>query len=222
MAITPGKPPYTVIPHRRAVFVEDTETDAIMKAIVDLTGVPGGYAGPFDPVGYRCYDPRRWGWGMGKIPLSARVYGADLPAYADAPMVDPYFQAGLAAAAHGPHRSELTEAVQAFTSAASALRDIADNAAKTLALTQEAADPGEWNIKAAKEKLSQVFDQALVQPQRVTRRGGDAVILVEESRYNALTQAAASADASMLDAFKAPALRGANLPEIAYPEPLAV
>lgn len=215
MASTPRVPRYTVTRHDNPALSQDTVTDAVLKAICGLTSVPVGVSEyGFTPLA------------VGDFTRPAvRLRGYGLPvvrSYADMVAFNPYLRAGLEAAAHGPQQSEFTEAVLAFTEAAAALRDIAENTAKTLGRTGEADDTGEWNIKAAKEKLSQVFDQALVQPQRVTRRGGDAVILVEESRYNALTQAAASTTADMLDAFKAPALRGATLPEVTYPEPLAV
>lgn len=188
-----------------------TGTDAVLKAIAGLTRMP---------VGFRPYGDFSRNFGV--CVVGAGGYGQAVANYPDMVLINPYLEVGLEAAAHGPQQSELTEAIQAFTTAASALRDIAENTAKTLSQSQEAGESGAWNIKSAKEKLSQVFDQALVQPQRVTRRGGDAVVLVEEGRYNALTQAAASSTAGMLDAFRAPALRGATLPEVTYPEPLAV
>ncbi len=219
MATTPDAPRVRFAPRSDPSVAEGPETDAVIRAIAELTSTPAGLASFHDPQGAGFMPVTGI---MATRPVTARTFGHGFIGYPEATVFNPYIQAGLAAAAHGPQRSEPTEAVHAFTAAASALRDIAQDAAETLALSREAADPGEWNIKAAKKKLSQVFDQALVQPQRVTRRGGDAVILVQESRYNALTQAAASANASMLDAFKAAAPRGANLPDVTYPEPLAV
>jgi antitoxin Phd len=52
----------------------------------------------------------------------------------------------------------------------------------------------QWQLQTAKAQLSQVFDAALHgEPQRITRRGKDAVVMVSESTYLALQHNAKAA-----------------------------
>ncbi len=53
---------------------------------------------------------------------------------------------------------------------------------------------GEWQLQAAKARFSELFELArTVGPQRVTRRGRDAVVVISTEEYERLTKRRQSA-----------------------------
>lgn len=65
-----------------------------------------------------------------------------------------------------------------------------------------------WQLQEAKNKLSQVIDDALTgEPQVITRRGEEVVIVLAYTEYQRLT----GADESLVDFFRRSPLVGADL-----------
>lgn len=65
-----------------------------------------------------------------------------------------------------------------------------------------------WQLQEAKNKLSQVIDDALAgEPQVITRRGEEVVIVLAYSEYHRLT----GADESLVDFFRRSPLVGVEL-----------
>jgi antitoxin Phd len=59
--------------------------------------------------------------------------------------------------------------------------------------------PGQWQLQAAKAQLSELVGAALRgEPQRITRRGKDAVIVLSETAFLALKQSAKSESADFV------------------------
>lgn len=114
-----------------------------------------------------------------------------------------------------PQNLELISALKALTEAAATLREAAEviaSAQTEAAATTETA----WNVKSAKEQFSRVFENALTEPQHISRRDGAAVVVVDAETYSSLT---ATAGNDLLHAFHNPRLRGLHLPESEYPDP---
>ena len=65
-----------------------------------------------------------------------------------------------------------------------------------------------WQLQEAKNKLSQVIDDALTgEPQVITRRGEEVVIVLALSEYQRLT----GADESLVEFFRRSPLAGVDL-----------
>ena len=70
--------------------------------------------------------------------------------------------------------------------------------------TAAAAGPGDgdtWQLKDAKARFSELFSRALERPQRVTRHGKRAVVVLAESEYEALRAAGSREPKSLLQLF---------------------
>lgn len=48
--------------------------------------------------------------------------------------------------------------------------------------------PDVWPLKEAKAHLSEVVERALAKPQRITRRGKEAVVVLAEAEYRKMTK----------------------------------
>ena len=64
-----------------------------------------------------------------------------------------------------------------------------------------------WNVRDAKAHLSQVVNGALERPQRIARRDGACVVVVNEEAYRNLLERA-QGQVDMVDYFRANAIEG--------------
>jgi antitoxin Phd len=72
-------------------------------------------------------------------------------------------------------------------------------------------EPREWQLQDAKARFSEVFRLAREQgPQRVTKHGREAVVIVPAEEYARLTEPAAG-QGSLVDFFAASPLRGSGI-----------
>ena len=78
-----------------------------------------------------------------------------------------------------------------------------------------------WNVRDAKAHLSEVVSGALQHPQRIARRDGASVVVLNESAYRELLEAA-EGQVDMVDYFRDHAIGGENLslPRRRSPRPL--
>lgn len=73
------------------------------------------------------------------------------------------------------------------------------------------AAPGRsWNVRDAKAHLSEVVSGALEYPQRIARRDGASVVVVNEEAYRELLEAA-EGQVDMVDYFRDHAIGGPDL-----------
>jgi hypothetical protein len=68
-----------------------------------------------------------------------------------------------------------------------------------------------WNVRDAKAHLSEVVSGALEQPQRIARRDGATVVVLNEQAYLDLLDAAEE-QVDMVDYFRRHAIDGDDLP----------
>ncbi len=64
-----------------------------------------------------------------------------------------------------------------------------------------------WNVRDAKAHLSQVVNGALERPQRIARRDGASVVVLNEEAYRSLLEQA-EGQVDMVDYFRAHAIGG--------------
>lgn len=75
-----------------------------------------------------------------------------------------------------------------------------------------------WNVRDAKAHLSEVVSGALERPQRIARRDGASVVVLNEDAYRELLEAA-EGQVDMVDYFKDHAIGGASLSRTARRRP---
>lgn len=75
-----------------------------------------------------------------------------------------------------------------------------------------------WNVRDAKAHLSEVVSGALEHPQRIARRDGASVVVLNEDAYRELLEAA-EGQVDMVDYFKDHAIGGAGLSRTARRRP---
>ncbi|HET6522755.1 MAG TPA: type II toxin-antitoxin system Phd/YefM family antitoxin [Geminicoccaceae bacterium] len=68
-----------------------------------------------------------------------------------------------------------------------------------------------WQLKDAKARFSELFSRALERPQRVTRHGRQAVIMLAESEYQALRGGAKARRKTLAELFAEAPLEGIDL-----------
>ena len=70
----------------------------------------------------------------------------------------------------------------------------------------------QWQIQEAKARLSEVFRLALSEgPQRVTRHGREAVVIVADQEYQRLRKRQSRARGSLVEFFRQSPLAGSNI-----------
>lgn len=67
-----------------------------------------------------------------------------------------------------------------------------------------------WNVRDAKARLSEVVNGALEEPQRIARRDGASVVVLNESAYRELLDAAGE-QVDMVDYFRSHRIGGEEL-----------
>jgi hypothetical protein len=72
----------------------------------------------------------------------------------------------------------------------------------------------DWNVRDAKAHLSQVINGALDRPQRIARRDGAAVVVMNEQAYRELLLRA-EGEVDMVDYFRSHAITGDSIKLVA-------
>ena len=78
-------------------------------------------------------------------------------------------------------------------------------------MTDSPVGPGVWQLHEAKARFSELFRLARTEgPQRVTRHGGEAVVIVPAEQFDRLDERASQPD-SLVEFFQAAPTDGASL-----------